>query len=330
MPGEFGQVCSYAIGMKMVTPAGEIVEVTEADPELLQIVRSSYGLMGILYEVTFRVRPLQRMSVWHRAYRLDEFESRLPELIARDESMMFYLFPFLDRLVVEFRKYVEDPGKPNKLLWGFRNLVWKTIGPAYGALATRLVPIKSVRYFLIDWFNLLTQRFVHHFLHDRHTIPTDQMIRYPEKAGFSGYTFSIWAFPEELYLEILRSYFDFCRAYYREHGYRCNILNVGYRIFEDTSSLFSYSYDGNVVTLDPVSTGDPGWDEFLKAYNTFCSEQGGVPLFNQTKWITPGQAYRAFGDRLEIFEAHRQRYDPQNRLLNEYFAEMLAAPSAKS
>src|SRR5215470_1046497 len=43
MPGEFGQVCSYASVIKMVTPAGELLEITEDDPELLHVARSSYG-----------------------------------------------------------------------------------------------------------------------------------------------------------------------------------------------------------------------------------------------------------------------------------------------
>ncbi len=101
-------------------------------------------------------------------------------------------------------------------------------------------------------------------------------------------------------------------------------MNVGYRISEDTSSLFSYSFEGNVMTVDPVSTGASGWDDFLKAYNAFCSENGGVPLFNQTKWIAPDQAKKAFGARLEKFNGYRQQYDPENRLLNDYFEQILA------
>src|SRR3712207_8422128 len=33
MPGEFGQACSYASALKMVTPSGEIVEIMEDQPE---------------------------------------------------------------------------------------------------------------------------------------------------------------------------------------------------------------------------------------------------------------------------------------------------------
>ena len=323
MPGEFGQVCSYAVAIKVVTPTGELLEVTEEQPQLLQVMRSSYGLLGIVYEVTFKVRPLAAMRVEHKTYSLDQFTAELGSMIERNESMMFYLFPFLDKITVEFRKYGAHEGSPNRFLWRLRNYVWKTVGPTFGYLVTKLVPIKSLRYFLIDRFNQVTQKVLQWILRDRHTIPTDQLIRYPEKSDWSAYTFSIWAFPEESYPSVLRAYFEFCRDYYRTNGYRCNLLNVGYRIYKDTSSLFSYSYKGNVMTLDPVSTGDPGWNDFLGAYNDFCSQNGGIPLFNQTRGITPAQAKQAFGDHLETFKVYQRQFDPENRLLNQYFREML-------
>jgi len=323
MPDEFGQVCSYAVGMKMVTPAGELVEITEDQPELLQIARSSYGLMGIVYEVTFRVKPHQMMAVRHGTYRLDEFEKALPTLTQQNESMMLYLFPFLDRVAVEYRRYHNVQGKPNRLLWRFRNTTWKSIAPGLGYIVTRFIPIKGLRYFVVDTFNRIMLAILRFVLKDRCTSPTDQIIRYPDESNWTRYTFSIWAFPEESYAAKLRAYFEFCRAYYREHGYRCDLLNVGYRISRDTSSLLSYSFDTGVLTLDPVSTGGPAWEKFLVAYNEFCSENGGIPLFNQTKSITPAQARKAFGGRLDKLEQYRSQYDPADRLLNQYFREML-------
>ncbi|MEI9973767.1 MAG: hypothetical protein WDO73_17965 [Ignavibacteriota bacterium] len=55
------------------------------------------------------------------------------------------------------------------------------------------------------------------------------------------------------------------------------MLYVGYYVAKDQNSLLSYSYDGNVMTIDPISTANPGWNDFLVAYNQFCSEGGGIP-----------------------------------------------------
>ena len=128
MPGEFGQVCSYATSIKLVTPSGELLEVTEDDPELLQIMRSSYGLLGIVYEATFKVRPLQPMAVHHEAYGTDEFERRRPTLFEQGESMMLYIYPFLNAITVEFRKYHDVEGETQHPRMGTQKLGLEDVG----------------------------------------------------------------------------------------------------------------------------------------------------------------------------------------------------------
>ena len=137
-----------------------------------------------------------------------------------------------------------------------------------------------------------------------------QQIRYPAVSNNSRYTFSIWAFPEEHYLDALKAYFEFSKEHYARTGYRINLLSVGYRILEDQSSLFSYSYHGTVITFDPVSTGNYGWDTFLREYNSLCSELGGTPLFNQTNLLTRGQVDKAFGDRHRLLRQAPQAVRP--------------------
>lgn len=322
MPGEFGQVCSYCIGMKLVTPSGELLEVTEKEPELLQVMRSSYGLLGIIYEVTFKVRPLTPMSVENITYDIKDFVDRFPSLKARGESMMFYFDPFQDKVTVEYRRYTEGRISLNRLPWRIRNWSWKTAAPLYGFYLTTYIPFQPLRNVLLDSFNTLIHIVLSKVVKGTHTNPSDQIIRYPDVGNNSKYTFSIWGFPEDKYSSILLAYFDFCKDYYKKYGYRCNMLNVGYYINKDTSSLFSYSYNDTVMSLDPVSTGNPGWESFIDAYNNFCSEHGDTPLFNQSRGIRRYQVALAFGERIAKFMEHQKRYDPEDRLLNEYFKRM--------
>jgi hypothetical protein len=78
------------------------------------------------------------------------------------------------------------------------------------------------------------------------------------------------------------------------------------------------------MTLDPVSTGNPGWDEFIDAYNQFCADRNGKPVFNQTAALTPELAKQAYGGKLATLEQTRKQYDPSGRLLNDYFRGMLS------
>ena len=329
MPGEFGQIASYAVGMKMVLPDGTLFQVDESDPELLQVCRSSYGLFGIVYEATFRVRKLAAMQVHHEKFSLDEFEAALPELRRRNASMMMYINPFRDTITIEFREYHDTDGRGlSEWQWKLRNYVWSHMAPLYGYQVSRLVSWKWLSSALIDFYNGLIVFALTRVIKGEATLPQAQQIRYPTVTGNSRYTFSIWAFPEDRYIACLRRYYSLSKDHYARTGYRINLLSVGYRILADQSSLFSYSYDGTVITFDPVSTGTLGWETFLREYNSLCSELGGVPLFNQTNLLTRSQVERAFGDRIERFEKHRERFDPHDRLLNTFFAELIARREA--
>jgi len=185
------------------------------------------------------------------------------------------------------------------------------------------VPFVPLRDFLFDTYNRLIFFVCVLLIKGNNTLAIAQQIRYPAVATNSRYTFSIWAFQEEHYIDYLRAYFKFCKDYYRSTGYRSNMISVGYRINQDDSSMFSYSFRGTVMTFDPVSTGNPGWEKFLTAYNELCSSLGGVPLFNQTNLLTRPQVDKAFGDRIATFDSYRRRFDPTDRLLNDYFRKLL-------
>ena len=326
MPGEYGQVGSYISRIKMVLPSGDLLEVTDDQPDLMQKVRSSYGTFGIVYEVTFRVRPIVPLAVHHETFSLDDFVSKLPALKARGESMMFYIFPFDNLITVEFRHYNPGAsGDPDRHIWALRNYLWATSGPLTCAQAERDIPIPEVRYKLVDGLNKVWRFKLENVITSDNTVATGQIIRYPLVANDSRYTFSLWAFPEENYPAVLQQSFQFAQKYYQATGYRNNMLYVGYWISKDQSSLLSYSYDGNVMTIDPVSTGNPGWKPFLDAYNQFSSDQGGIPLLNQTYGLTRAMVQKALGLRFQAFADARQTYDPNNRLLNDYFRGLLTA-----
>jgi len=319
---EFGQVASYAIGIKAVNAEGRLMEVTEADGALMAAMRSSYGMLGVIYEVTFRVKEIAPMAVEHIRYDVDEFAGRLDELVAGDRSMMLYLFPFLDRVMVEFRSEGTPPMRPNAWQWRLRNFVWSKLGPGFSKIVTGYVPFQGLRSFLLNMMNRLTLLIAATLLRGASTSPADQIIRYPDIGGFSAYTFSIWAFPRDEYPDTLRAYFRFCRDYYADTGFRCDLLNVGYHIAEDRQSLFSYTRKSAALTLDPVSTGGPGWQDYLVAYNAFCSRHNGTPLFNQTPGVTPSQAQKAFGPEISQFMEIRQEHDPGGRFLVPFFRNL--------
>ena len=323
-PGEYGQVGSYIIGIKMVLPNGDLLEVTDDQPELMQKVRSSYGTFGVVYEVTYRIRPLIPMAVHHETFSLAEFTAKLDELKARGESIFYYFSPFADRITVEFRRHnPNSSGSPNRSAWALRNFLWGTAGPRLGHDIEASIPIPKIRYALIDGLNAMLRFTFKHLVRSDHTLAPDQIVAYPDVSNRNRYTFSLFAFPEPEFPKIFSEFFKFVLDYYDRTGYRSNLLYVGYRIEQDQKSLLSYSYNSNVMTIDPVSTANPGWQTFLEAYNQFCSDRSGTPLLNQTYGLTRPIVQKAFGERLEMFATARRQFDPGDRLLSEYFRMLL-------
>lgn len=325
-PGEYGQVGSYVTGVKMVLPSGDLLEVTDAQTELMQKVRCSYGTFGIIYEVTYRIRKMLPLAVHHKTFHLADFIQQLPQLKMLNYAMMYYIFPFDDLITVEFRSYNPGAsGAPNKVIWPLRNYIWGTAGPRFAHDMDRHISIRKIRYGIIDAFSAVWRLKLENIITSDNTVPADQIIQYPSVANDSRYTFSLYAFPEEEYPSVLSDYFKFCTNYYAQKNYRSDLIDVGYRIAQDQQSLLSYSWDGPVMTVDPVSTGNPGWGEFLDAYNQFCSDRNGKPLLNQTANLTPALAKKAFGSRLVTLEQTRKQYDPSGRLLNAYFQGILSS-----
>ena len=327
-PGENGPLSASCVGMKLVTPAGDVIEVTEEeDPERLRALRTSYGLLGIICEVTFRVRPIRPLAFQHETLTLEEFLDRLPALRSRDEALMYYVFPFHDRITIERRWYRDSGAARSTLGWKVRNLAQATVGPSLARAVRRFVPGRTLRNGLLR-LNLTVFRALLGRLRSHRSTAADQIIRYDDVGGWSAFTFSIWTFPEARFPTVLREYVAFCKEHDTRHQYRCDISTVGYRIDRDPSSLLSYAPDGPVMTLDPVSTGGPGWARFLDSFNEFAAHHRGTPLLNQTPQLRAGQVRQAFGSRLDELSRIRRETDPEDRLLNQYFATILDEAAA--
>jgi FAD/FMN-containing dehydrogenase len=311
--------------MRFVTPGGDIREINERDhPEEMQVMRSSYGLLGIVFEVTIRTRPTTALSVRHHSMGLEEFRKRFPVFKAQAYAVMYYIFPFARTVVVELRKDNPEAKPVSRRRWAYRNRFWRKYGPALSHWIRRRTASPRLRAMADDLnFYFLRQGLVRIVRHDA-TWPHAQHINYPRNPGPNKYIFSMWAFREGGFFKILEEYCDFCAAYALRTGYRCDLPSVGYSIAPDRNALLSYCWDGATLSIDPASTGGKEWEDFLRAYNDFCSARGGEPLFNQTPFLTKEQAQKAFGGRLKLFADYRRQADPENRLLDSYFRDFLS------
>jgi hypothetical protein len=156
----------------------------------------------------------------------------------------------------------------------------------------------------------------------------DKMINYSKTPKSGRYAFTFWAFPRQDWVRNLKDYVDFADTYFAAHGFRCNMPLGSYFIRQDTSSLLSYTHDGDVISLDPIhAPGDrdkAAWDQFLRAFNEWASPRGGIPLLNQSPFVTKQQVVAAYGDRWKKLSDWVRTVDPDGRMVSPFFADLLA------
>ena len=183
-PGEYGQISSYVTAMRFVTPQGDIREINERDhPEEMQVMRSSYGLLGIVFEVTIRVRPTTALSVRHHSMGLEEFRKRFPVFKAQGYAVMYYIFPYARCVVVELRKDNPEAKPVSRRRWAYRNRFWRKYGPALSHWIRRRTSSPRLRAAADDLnFYFLRQGLVRIVRHDA-TWPHAQHINYPRNPG---------------------------------------------------------------------------------------------------------------------------------------------------
>ena len=121
---EFGQVGTYITRIKWVTPAGDLAEASESsDPESLRRFRTSYGLAGVAYEVTFRVKPLEAIHLTYLPRPVDELtHSEVDDLLDNCEGLVCWTVG--RTAVFQRRERIEEPRILASLFAAARKRLW--------------------------------------------------------------------------------------------------------------------------------------------------------------------------------------------------------------
>jgi FAD/FMN-containing dehydrogenase len=322
-----GQVNSFVTGVKWVSPAGALEEASEArNPELLPLIRASYGLAGIVYEVTFKIKPLQIIRLDYRSFDVDTLtQDAVSEVIASNEAMVCWTIG--RKVIIQTRNTAAE--LRHDFLGESRRFAWSFLAAFIArGLRENSVPAKVTN--VLEDIESRVEVGLYELLGATHGFTLfnpDKMIDYSETPPSARYAFTFWAFPRKDWVQNLKDYVAFADRYFAQHGFRCNMPLGSYFIRHDTSSLLSYTFDGDIISLDPIhSPGErdkAAWERFLRAFNEWAHQRGGRPLLNQSPFVTRQQVVDAYGERWTSLSDWIRAIDPERRMVNEFFAELL-------
>jgi FAD/FMN-containing dehydrogenase len=331
-----GQISSTVVGVRMITAGGRDVHVTSENQ--LRLVRSSYGLLGIIYEVTFRVESRKKVSYEYARIKLDDWlEARQPppppdsrEILGGADGFLGFLLPYRRELIVERRRL----GKRHEPRWGDAVKLWaRTLAWRWGArpfnTLLKWLPRKLRRHAIALYVSALEtwvlRLFFLRLLGRFESYRADAMIDF-ERPASSYFDFTFWAFPVSSWARVVPAYLEFCEQFKRQSGFRPALPTEVYFIRKDDSALLSFSLDEDIYTLDMVNWSDEEpaqWAAMNRAFSQFAAEHGGRPLLNQTKGFTPSAAERIWTPGWHALAKARQLEDPDGRFLTPFLRDLL-------
>ena len=319
MAGDVGQFASHVTQLKVVSPNGKKFVINDKTKSLLALMRLSYGLLGVVYEVTLRVRPVQGFAVQTAKTSFQDFGKLGPKLLGAKAGVKLYLLPFRNRIYLELRRPAAEGDTGRKFAWRFKDWAVSSALPEAVRSIGLAVSIRQLRYPLIDSLSEVAQALVNNALVKSGSNAVEQSGRYRMLGSKSRFTYTTWAFPAAEFASVVMGYKLFCKEHYLKTGFRCDMPTVGFRLNQDRSALLSPSFDSPMFTLSPLSTQTDGWDDFVFDYADFAAHHHGVPFFNQTRNATPETVAQRYGTRLPFFNKVRRQLDPHDRLLNQFF-----------
>jgi FAD/FMN-containing dehydrogenase len=309
---------SHVVSLKVLRPDGEPLRVDTSQKNLLAAMRMSFGMLGVIYEATMRVRPIRTFTATHRRVGIDKFASLVDALANGDVGFKFYLMPYRDRVYIDLRRYESQPGNSYGAPWKLKDWGESTVLPNIFRSLNRVVPIPSVKYRLIDGISEATQGIVNSKLVSTGTFATAQS---SQRRTPRGCHYSTWCFPAANFSMVAKAYRDFCIENYQRTRYRCDMPAVGYRLCKDQRSVLSPSYDEAMIALTTASTQSRGWDDFVIDLAEFAEKWSGLPLISASRALRAEHVIQTYNQRLDFFRRLRRQMDPDNRLLSPFLAQ---------
>jgi FAD/FMN-containing dehydrogenase len=322
-----GQISSHVVRLKWVTPSGSIAEVSrDSAPDLLHMMRSSHGLCGIIYEATFEAKPLEaiRFKYLPRPIRALT-ERQVDDIIASAQGLVCWTVG--ETAVFQIRTRADKPSPLGSTFANIRRRVWSRSAAHAGRFIDVHAPGPAFKSVCHD-AQFAAYRATYSILSRTGSSALanpDKIVDYRQSPPSSRYAFTYWAFPSGQWLGALNDYLVFAEQHFRKYGFRCNMPLGSYYIREDASGILSYTNDGATFSIDPIHawSNQASWERFLREFNEFAYKRNGIPLLNQTPFVKRKHLIAAYGARWRRFSDWVRAADPDGRLLNAFFAELL-------
>lgn len=322
------QFSSFVVGVLLVTPTGELMEVSETqNPEYLRAIRSHFGMFGVVCEVTVRVLPHKPLLLSITTADVHDYldgGAGLHALPPADQRFGM-LFPHTGKLLWQNRTFVDSatPGLESPLTPHiekgnlFKDVLLPLTRAARGVSPEAQASMLSAAVF--EWPTGI-------FHHLSYVIdPSSRGVAFTKTDA--AYDFNEWAFSKSAWPSVLGDFLKLTERFERQYGLVLVLPTLVYFLPHNSASFLSLSQREDMIALDPTYP-DPTnitWKAFRQAFDEMAMHHRGIPHINKARDGACRYFARAYDpDAIRAYLSQQKHFDPKGLFLNSFFRKMFA------
>jgi L-gulonolactone oxidase len=308
----FGNLATDIVGLTLVTGDARLIEMTEeTHGEDFRAARQGLGALGLVVRVTLQCRPYFRMIERNYPLPFDEALSRLDRLLAENEHLKLYWFPYHPKVkVITYNPTKAPPSHPGPLVRWFEDKI------LFYWTMTVLFRIGYALPFLVPALNRFAARVA--FKKERFVERSDDIYTIPMPARHDE---SEYAIPAERAAEALGALRELIEGQRLPVNYAVEVRWVA----ADDNPL-SPTWRRAGCYLGAYTWGKRFTARYFPAFWDLMARFEGRPHLGKTfdPRLDEAAMRRLFPD-LDAFNAARRRLDPRGRFETPFVRRLLGS-----
>jgi L-gulono-1,4-lactone dehydrogenase len=308
--GRFGNLSSQVVGMRLVTGAGEIVDV-EGDE--LRAARVSLGALGAISAVTLRCVPAFTIHRLDRPRALDEVLPRLDELVDANDHWEAFVMPYTrSALTLTSERTGREPRPPGRAAKFARDVVVENAVLGLFCRTGRRFPR------LIPGLNRGIARLMgsaEHLDASNRVYANTRLVRFTEME---------YAIPRERAAEALERVLALIERRRLPIGFPIEL-----RVVAPDDALLSTAYERPTAYIAVHQYVGMEFETYFRAVEAVMDEYGGRPHWGKRHYQTAATLRPRYPEWDRFLEL-RERFDPERRFENDYLRRVLSGSAAVS
>ena len=315
---QLGSLSSEVTAFRLVTASGDLLDCSPiSNPQIWEAGRVSFGTLGVMSEVTLRVRPTYRLKETNWLIKSDEAWETIPRLRELHRHFEFFWFPLADAIVAksldETDEEVAPPCSSEKMKLRGERVSSDQRLFEYGCELARFLPGASgplQRLFTRGAMGAVARsRWSHEIF------PSARTTRFNEME---------YAVPAANGIDCLREVGEIIRL-----NKISGVFPVEFRYVKGDDIWLSPFYKRDAVTISVHQYYKQSHEPLFGAVEPIFKRYGGRPHWGKIHSLKVDELSKLY-PHWEDFRVLRQRLDPDAKFLNNYLRGLLGVGYGKA